>query len=222
MTKDHNPNALAPSIAPQWRNDFVIELRLQGAAGTAIADALMEVEAHCSESGQQALNTFGPAVDYARSLDLPDQSGWTRARLVQTWVSMLLAVGGVSLVLLGGLALAQGREAEIGADDLISGGMTIAAMVLVFVLGEHLLRFLVEHPVWSAVGFALAITIVVLVGLPFRDIRLGSMPAVLPLATGLAAMVTFVVFTTVLRRAGKGLQDPLLPPPVPARLGDDG
>lgn len=214
MTNDDNLNTLAPSIAADWRDDFVIELRLQGASGASIAEALVEVEGHCRESGQSASEAFGPAVDYAKALDLPDESAWTRAQLVRTWVGILLLVGGVSLTLWGGLAffLAQGQRAEVTLGWLMSGGATIALMVLVFVLGERLMRFVLAHAVWSAVGFGTAIAAGVAVGIPFRNVLLARVPAVLPLGVGIVALLAWVTVIIVWRRAGKGLDDPLISP----------
>ena len=49
----------------------LLELRLQGVAGTTIAGVLTEVESHVVDSGEDARSAFGDPVEYARSLELP-------------------------------------------------------------------------------------------------------------------------------------------------------
>ena len=62
---------IAPKVDPQWAETFIVALRLRGVAGEQISDALTEVNDHIAESGRNAEETFGPAVQYAESLDLP-------------------------------------------------------------------------------------------------------------------------------------------------------
>lgn len=50
------------------------------------------------------------------------------------------------------------------------------------------------------------------VGLPWRGIPVGSLPAGPTLAVGIAAIVTAVVVVVVGRRTGRSLEDHLLPP----------
>ena len=215
MTKNDSPDILAPNVEAGWRNDFIVELRVQGASGRAIADALVEVETHCNESGQSAIDAFGPAVRYAKALDLPDESRWTRPQLLRIWVQLILFVGAVWTIPWGAVALFQGRPAEIYAGSLVSGGATIIASVFVFVFGDPIIRFIVDHVVWAAVVFAVVLAVLVGVGLPFDDVRLGSVPALAPLVVGIAALVAWAVFTLVLKRTGKNLDDPLIAPDVP-------
>lgn len=214
MTKNDSPDILAPNVEAGWRDDFIVELRLQGVSGQAIADALVEVESHCSESGQSAIDAFGPAAGYATALELPDESRWTGPQLTRTWVQLLLVVGGVTLTLWGILNffLAQDQRAEITVGWLVSVGATLVLMVLVFVLGEQLIRFLFAHPVLSAVGWGAAIAAVVAVSLPFEDIHLGSVSAIVPIIVGVAALMAWIVITLVLRRRGATLDDPLVAP----------
>lgn len=214
MKNDETLNTLAPSVDAAWRDDFVVELRLRGASGAAVADALMEAEAHCHESGQRAIDAFGPPAEHAKALDLPDESRWSGPQLVRTWARLLLLVGGWTLALWGGLALflTQDERAEVSVGWLMSGGLILILMVMVFVMGERLLRLLIAHPVLSALGWGVAIVVVVAVGIPFEDIHLGSVPALVPLIVGVAALVAWVMFTVILRRSGKTLADPLVPP----------
>lgn len=216
MTKDKTLAALAPHIDGDWRDDFVLELRLQGASGTTIADALVEVENHCTESRQSATDAFGPAVEYAKALNLPDESRFTPAQLLWTYVELLLYLGGISFAVWGGFALLQGQRAEIAAGSLVSAGVIIILTVLLFTIGNGLLRFILDHLVWAGVGYTAALALTVLSGLPFRDINLGSLPALVPFLVGVAALVAGAAATIVLRKTGNSLDDLLVGPDVPA------
>ncbi|MGO1385454.1 MAG: hypothetical protein ACTHU1_11800, partial [Arachnia sp.] len=125
MNENARPEQLAPSIEASWREAFVLELRLQGASGSTLADALSEVETHCADSGESALEAFGDPVEYAGALDLPDESRWTVAQLVRTGVGLLLVVGGFSLAAWGVSALFLGGDAHLTVGRLVSGGVTL-------------------------------------------------------------------------------------------------
>jgi len=62
---------LAPDVDRRWVDEFIVALRMKGVAGTAIADALVEVNDHVRVSGEPAGEAFGPAMEYAGSLNLP-------------------------------------------------------------------------------------------------------------------------------------------------------
>lgn len=54
-----------------WIDLFVVELRLRRVSGSAIGDAVASVRELLADSGQSAEEAFGPAREYAASLDLP-------------------------------------------------------------------------------------------------------------------------------------------------------
>lgn len=185
---------------------------MQGASGVAIADALVEVQSHCAESGESAAAAFGPAVAYAKALEMTDAAGWRAPDLVRTWVKILLAVGGVTLVLLGGTALAQDQRVELTLGGLISGGVTFALMMLVFVLGEQVLRFVVRHTVWAVVVWMATLAALVAMGLQFAETGLGSFSAPVVMFLGVVALLAWVMFTLHLRKTRQTLEDPLVDP----------
>lgn len=57
-----------------WIDLFIVELRMRRVPGAAIGDAVATVREHLADSGQSAEEAFGPARDYAASLDLPAMS----------------------------------------------------------------------------------------------------------------------------------------------------
>ncbi len=216
MIRNDTPEKLAPHVDAKWRDAFVLELRVQGASGSTIADALVEVETHCADSGQRAEEAFGQPADYARALDLPDESRWTAAQLMRTWVGLLLFVGGFSLALWGGVALAQSEAADVTVGAIVSGLVTLVLMVLMFVFGSAVMRLAVDHTWWAFLAFVAAIAVMVLVGLPFDHVVLGSVPALVPLIVGVAMIIAGALWTVLLKKTGKSLEDPLVPPDVAA------
>lgn len=55
----------------KWFDDFVLELRLRDVPGDAIGDAAATVREFLADSGQAPEDAFGPAREYAASLELP-------------------------------------------------------------------------------------------------------------------------------------------------------
>ena len=48
-----------------WRDNFVIALKLRNISGSQIGDALAQVDAHCTDSGEAPEEAFGDPVAYA-------------------------------------------------------------------------------------------------------------------------------------------------------------
>lgn len=82
-----------------WIELFTIELRLRNVPGAAIGDAVASVQELLADSGQSAEEAFGPAREYAASLDLPVLN--PRAQAVQV---VLLPVLGLFSFLVFALA----------------------------------------------------------------------------------------------------------------------
>ena len=212
MKKGTSPERLAPSIDATWRDEFVVEMRLLGVTGSTIAEALVEVETHCVDSGERVTTAFGPAKNYAKALGLPDETRWTTAEVARTWMGLLLIVGGFGLSTWGAAGLLNGEAAVITVGSLVSGGVTLALMVLIFVFGDRVLRLVTDHIWWAALSFVAAIGVVVAAGLPFDDNVLGSVSAWVPFLVGAGMFAAWGAWTLILRRAEKWLDDPLVPP----------
>lgn len=71
-----------------WIQLFTVELRLRRVPGAAIGDAVASVRELLSDSGQSAEEAFGPAQEYAASLDLPVMNARQQA-LLTTFVPVL-------------------------------------------------------------------------------------------------------------------------------------
>ena len=132
--------------------------------------------------------------------------------------SIVLSALCAALTLLGGFAffLEQGQRAEITLGWLVTGGAGLMGMVLIGVFGKRIMRLAVEHTVWTSLGFTAAVVATAAVGLPFQNVHLGSVPALLPLIVGVAALLGWAVFSLILRWTGHTLDDPLIAPEVTA------
>lgn len=82
---------ISTSTDKKWFDEFVLELRLQQVYGSAIGDAAASARELIADTGQSAEDVFGPARDYAASLDLPraPRFEWVRQGLWPTMVSLL-------------------------------------------------------------------------------------------------------------------------------------
>ena len=206
--------ALAPHVEARWRERFLTELGLQGASAPAISDALVEVETHCRESGRSAENAFGPAGDYARALELPDQARWSPAQLAATWAKVLLLVVGVWAIFVGASPEPGGQRAQIDAGLVLSAALYLVLMALVARFARKVLRLFIDHRVWTTAGFTVVVTATSLIGVPFNDVVLATVAAGPTLAVGIIAAATSVIWNVVAIRAGTGRDDGLAPPPL--------
>lgn len=210
----------APHVDPAWSRALLLELRLRGAGGAEIGAVLAEVDSHCAESGESAAEAFGPAVDYARTLDLHgDQDTDTRALLAGAGQSVLQVVGMLG-ILWGFRPWLAGDLLDLtgGHLALLSGIVALLAVVVWRV--DAVLRAVVDHPVvtWlvSMVGIALAV--VVLRVLDDVAIRLDAGWATL-VAGGLLLLGTVLGLRSIREDDVDPVVVPLQPPGRTARRG---
>lgn len=116
-----------------WRDNFVIALRLRNISGSHIGDALAQVDAHCTDSGEAPEEAFGDPVAYAthvteqvRPVDLALSMSPLRAGLLG-----LAALFAVSALLSGVAGLARGGPAELSVGSLVGAGAGTAVIALV-------------------------------------------------------------------------------------------
>jgi hypothetical protein len=116
-----------------WRDNFVIALRLRNISGSQIGDALAQIDAHCTDSGEAPEEAFGDPVAYAthvaeqvRPVDLALSMSPLRAGLLG-----LAALFAVSALLSGVAGLARGGPAELSVGSLVGAGAGTAAIALV-------------------------------------------------------------------------------------------
>lgn len=106
----------------EWRDAFVLELRLREVPGPQIGEALAEVEAHCADSGQSPEEAFGDPVRYAaaRAAGVVGFSALRRTAVRAWWIG--------TAALAGALALWSGINAVI---DSTAGEVTLGEVLMV-------------------------------------------------------------------------------------------
>ena len=198
--------------ASAWIGDLVLELRLRGASGRAIGDAVAVVEAHCADSGEHPDAAFGDPVAYARALGLPDEQRWSREELVANAVGGGLVTVGTA-VSIGTVirALAGHPMATFSVGSVVGIALVLVLVALVPLVGDALLRLVLERPlVATAAGIAVLAGVAALSALlPAPLVELPVWPA---LAIGLALLVGAAIVHVVARRRGLLADDPIVPP----------
>ena len=88
MTRTGTPDT---STDKKWFDELVLELRLQQVYGKAIGDTVASARELLADTGQSAEDAFGPAREYASSLELPraPQYEWMRTALWPAMVGLL-------------------------------------------------------------------------------------------------------------------------------------
>ncbi|MCI2178203.1 MAG: hypothetical protein LKK54_08115 [Ancrocorticia sp.] len=139
---------LAPSVDPHWAEDFIVELRIEGVAGSAIGAALAEVESHVAESGETAHEAFGDPVVYARTLELPPDPRQSATRIVGYVSTTIVQVVGMFITLLAFPWSSSTVAVSLG--NLIAALVIVLAMLgLTWFLIYHMNVF-VEHTALSS------------------------------------------------------------------------
>jgi hypothetical protein len=88
MIRIRTPNA---GTDKKWFDELVLELRLQQVYGKAIGDTVASARELLADTGQSAEEAFGPARDYASSLELPraPRYEWMRTALWPAMIGLL-------------------------------------------------------------------------------------------------------------------------------------
>ena len=191
-------------IDSTWENDFVVELRLLDVNGKHIGEALEQVRSHCADSGEDARETFGDPVAYARSLELPTGTG-------SPWRMLLSTAGGLVGMFLSWWSFSAWLD---GQQFGLTVGQVVVALVMVLLaplLLRHL-RTVVEHP-WLAIPLA----VVVLLAAVAAPVLLTGVVVRLPALAMTGIGVALVVGTAVWDHRRAGDADPVLSP-VPAAV----
>ena len=128
--KDRYPEerTIAPKVEPQWAETFIVALRLRGVAGEQISDALAEVNDHIAESGRTVEEAFGPASQYAGSLDLPCDGDNKTMALYRTVIPAILGTLGT---LTAPLAVKSWRSETL---VVVSTGAVVSALLAIVIM----------------------------------------------------------------------------------------
>lgn len=139
---DTDPVALAPSVDRRWAEAFVVEQRLLGVPGGRIGDALVTVESHVRESGEDAQEAFGDPRDYARAL-----TGAHEPPVLGpvTVVGLVLGLVGMLVVLLAFPFWLSGTAVAVSGGMLVVAGIVAGCMTLLLVAPTPTMRLVVER-----------------------------------------------------------------------------
>lgn len=112
----------------KWFDEFIVELRLRDVLGHSIGDAVASARELLADTGQSAMETFGPARNYAASLELPRESGqgWASRGL---WPSLL---GLVAFLLFAQAGLPWIRDETILISPAQLALLTAPAVLVAF------------------------------------------------------------------------------------------
>lgn len=210
--------SLAPHVDALWTEAVLLELRLQGVAGTTIAGVLTEVEAHVVDSGEDALTAFGDPVQYARSLDLPSdphQNLAARPAVVALYAAQVVG----AVMMLGGAAALGAREPAAVTWGLVCSAVLATLVGLVVIRnGDQVLRFLVTaraRSARSAGALVGGVALVGLVALPAALMRTVAfeLPGAVSLGAGALLLASTVVVSV---RQGRREPDDLVVSPFDA------
>lgn len=201
---------LAPHVEEAWAEGLVLELRLQGVGGPAIGEALSEVESHCAESGETALDAFGDAIGYARSLRLPRSEDDTVAAIATATAPTCVQIVGMLATLWAFAAWAADEALDLTTGQVLSAVILLGVIAGIVSFSEPVLRFVVTHPVGAFFAFmtfsALAVVVPLLLQQP-----LATVPATPTLVLAAGVLVVGTVWERARQRSGAD-EDPITSP----------
>ncbi|WP_213453503.1 hypothetical protein [Rhizomonospora bruguierae] len=195
-----------------WIDDFVVELRLRGASGRAIGDAVASVREFLRGSGQSATEAFGSPREYAASLDLtssakPKQQFPTVARSL----AGLIAFIGFSMATTSWL---RGDEKfRISAGQLLVFAVLLVLVLLLPLYLNVLLRYrwLLVAVVIAGAGMGAFLTLAEPRGPANTTHAVFAVPPVLAVIVTAAVLVALSIEQSIAALSGAGV-DPVREP----------
>jgi hypothetical protein len=199
---------MSTTVNDAWLDALVLELRLLDVSGADIGDAVASVQEHLADSNETATDAFGPARDYARSLNLPAVPG-VRVDITRAIVSGLVSLMGFFAVVFAAPAALVGDNVDIRGSHV---SLTVMALVLVL-FAPRLLQVIARARVWKLVAGVLALLAVqAVVELTLRHVVLFELPG-LPIALVGAVVLVGAALWATFRQSGD-------PDPVRAPLSE--
>lgn len=193
--------SLAPHVEESWAEDFVVELRLQGVSGPEIGAALSEVESHCVESDERALDAFGDPGEYARGLRLARSPDDTPSAIAASITGTVVQLGAMLVTTWAFADRLDGPDLTITSGRLLSLVALLAAIAGVIRFSEQVLRFVVARPVVAFLVFMAAVPLSV-AALLLGTHEVATVPAGPALVAGIALLVAGSVWQWNRTRTG--------------------
>jgi len=151
--------SLAPHVTPTWRDAFVVELRLRDVRGDAIGDALAEVDAHCADSGQDAMTAFGDPAGYARGL--ADVLPTHRRTPVRDVVAVVLQTAGVMGTVWSVRPWLRGEPLTASTGPVVTAALCLVVAVVLCLAPARPLRWFARARWWQVALAGTGMTAVV-------------------------------------------------------------
>ncbi len=119
-------------LMDEWRDTFLLELRMREVPGARIGEALAEIETHCADSGESPDEAFGDPVAYADALARSlraEASGGSEAASRPWWrdglswrngLGVFAILGGIFSLLEGVDSVAHTKPGVVTVGQIIS------------------------------------------------------------------------------------------------------
>lgn len=196
--------SMTPHLERDWREAFILELRLFNLDGDRIGDALATADAHCAESGESAAEAFGDPTAYARSLaeSGPRQAGGIDPHVVAGCLAGLVAVLVTPVV---STAVLTGEPVPVTTGQLGAAVLAVLATTLLLARPDPVLRVITGmSPVSGAVAGGLLVLALVVPLVVLQQVVL-SLAWLVPALVVLAGLTVSVLALT-------GTADPVRDP----------
>jgi hypothetical protein len=203
----------------KWFDELVLELRLRRVYGSAIGDTVASARELLADTGQSAEEAFGPARDYAGSLELgrAPQNEWVRTTL---W-PLLGSVLALLIFTQAASAWSQGKlllfsEAQVA---LLATPVLLLAFLPLYLTAavRHIWLLVAVTGICALSGFFAS----VVAPESFVDAWISVHPVPWMIGTVMAMVVLAVVYSLRSVPSGKGdeITDPRATTPPKATLG---
>lgn len=202
---------LAPHVDPKWAEAFMLELRLRGVHGDDIGAALAEIDSHCAEAEVTAEEAFGPAKDYAVSLDLPADTAQHTGEIVKAVLPSVFQLLGMMLMIWSAPVLGTGGLAEVTLGGVVLVLLVAASILLLAWKSGALMRFIMENRVLFILACGAFFASLMLSMLLLREPR-AELPPLALLITGIVVLLSATVTAFLRSRNGQGLGDVVAAP----------
>jgi len=173
-----------PNLDPTWAEEMMICLRVREVSGARIGEILAEADAHCEQAGAPASQVFGPAGDYAASLDFPGQQRSKERVTPSTLAGLAASLVGAGVTTWAGTALIEGQRVQIRVAEVL---VTVLVLTLAWVAYRRL-DWILRHIGWASAAFGLQLAASLALFL-WGGPMLAHVPAGLTFAAGLVLLL---------------------------------
>jgi hypothetical protein len=200
-------------LMDEWRDGLLIELRARGIPGRQIGEILAEIDAHCTDSGQDPAEAFGAPASYAAEAAsaLPGPGPRRKApdvglrAALRDGLMVTATLAGILGLLSGANAVGHGIRGTITVGELAAAAVPGAVAAVILGIGPH------RMPGLSARGGIALLLILGVAAATYPQSLLTQVvchvPGWIMLGTGLALFTAAQIWAGF-RRTGQQVIDP--------------